>query len=533
MLDLLDPRKIPGSKFPLGILLLAGVIGSGVDAVGNLALPEIQATFGLSVAGVVQLQSFIATASFAFALPLGYLADRVRRVRLLQINAAAGTLSNIAMAFSGSPGAYAATNLAGSFTGDLATPAVQPLLADWYPSGARARILSIQSVAGRVGGLLSTIVAGYLITTLGWRETLLIMSVISLAVVPLYLLLREPVRGGIDRLEAGASPARAAIAQPVPSFREAVRGAFAVRTVWVLAIATMVVTIGSVPADSIGQLVLAQKFLLSPLQRAFLMNVQTVLIVPCVMFGGAIADRYLTKRPRLVISGFATLYFTIAATYVVLAVAPNLLVFTAPTVFLALVVAVFVPAQFAVLSLVIPARYRATGMQVNVLFTFFGTAIATVLSHSLISGGTSSQSVFFVFAPFALAAGVIALFATGFVDRDMRAARAASMAEDEVDRARLEQEDKVLVIRDLDAGYDGIQVLFNVDLDVRVGEIVALVGTNGAGKSTLLRAICGLHPADNGVISTRQPGTSPSPRPMRTHAAVWSTCQAAVACFPA
>ena len=48
------------------------------------------------------------------------------------------------------------------------------------------------------------------------------------------------------------------------------------------------------------------------------------------------------------------------------------------------------------------------------------------------------------------------------------------------------------MIRSLDAGYDGVQVLFGVDLDVGDGEMVAVLGTNGAGKSTLMRAISGL-----------------------------------------
>ena len=49
-------------------------------------------------------------------------------------------------------------------------------------------------------------------------------------------------------------------------------------------------------------------------------------------------------------------------------------------------------------------------------------------------------------------------------------------------------------------GYDGVPVLFEVDLEIAEGEIVALIGTNGAGKSTLLRAIGGITEADSGAV---------------------------------
>ncbi|HEX3705947.1 MAG TPA: ATP-binding cassette domain-containing protein [Mycobacteriales bacterium] len=61
-------------------------------------------------------------------------------------------------------------------------------------------------------------------------------------------------------------------------------------------------------------------------------------------------------------------------------------------------------------------------------------------------------------------------------------------------------DDALLVCRDLDVGYDGVQVLFGVDMHVRRGEVLALLGTNGAGKSTLLRAISGLTMPSAGTV---------------------------------
>jgi branched-chain amino acid transport system ATP-binding protein len=49
-----------------------------------------------------------------------------------------------------------------------------------------------------------------------------------------------------------------------------------------------------------------------------------------------------------------------------------------------------------------------------------------------------------------------------------------------------------LQVRQLSTGYGPIQALDAVSLQVRQGEVVALVGPNGAGKSTLLRTISGL-----------------------------------------
>ena len=52
----------------------------------------------------------------------------------------------------------------------------------------------------------------------------------------------------------------------------------------------------------------------------------------------------------------------------------------------------------------------------------------------------------------------------------------------------------------IDAGYGTMQVLWGVDLDVRAGETVLLLGANGAGKTTFLKSLVGLIDARHGRI---------------------------------
>jgi branched-chain amino acid transport system ATP-binding protein len=59
----------------------------------------------------------------------------------------------------------------------------------------------------------------------------------------------------------------------------------------------------------------------------------------------------------------------------------------------------------------------------------------------------------------------------------------------------------MLELHGVSAGYGGATVLHDIDLTVRAGEIVTLVGANGAGKSTLVKAISGLVAPQAGRIT--------------------------------
>ena len=58
----------------------------------------------------------------------------------------------------------------------------------------------------------------------------------------------------------------------------------------------------------------------------------------------------------------------------------------------------------------------------------------------------------------------------------------------------------LLELRGLEVNYGGIRAVKGIDLEVREGELVCLIGANGAGKSTTLRAVCGLLAAHAGSV---------------------------------
>src|SRR3984957_17841606 len=70
----------------------------------------------------------------------------------------------------------------------------------------------------------------------------------------------------------------------------------------------------------------------------------------------------------------------------------------------------------------------------------------------------------------------------------------------------------VLSLRDVSKRFGAVAALTDIELDVRAGEVVALVGDNGAGKSTLVKILAGVHAPSSGTITFNgAPVTFPDP----------------------
>jgi phospholipid/cholesterol/gamma-HCH transport system ATP-binding protein len=61
-------------------------------------------------------------------------------------------------------------------------------------------------------------------------------------------------------------------------------------------------------------------------------------------------------------------------------------------------------------------------------------------------------------------------------------------------------ESPIISVRDLTVSYGGQRVLNGVNLDIRHGEVMVLLGASGSGKSTMLRHISGLERPDSGTV---------------------------------
>ena len=61
--------------------------------------------------------------------------------------------------------------------------------------------------------------------------------------------------------------------------------------------------------------------------------------------------------------------------------------------------------------------------------------------------------------------------------------------------------DVILTMKGIDKSFPGVHALDHVDLEVRRGEVHALMGENGAGKSTLMKVLTGIYTKDSGTIT--------------------------------
>jgi ribose transport system ATP-binding protein len=87
------------------------------------------------------------------------------------------------------------------------------------------------------------------------------------------------------------------------------------------------------------------------------------------------------------------------------------------------------------------------------------------------------------------------------------------MASVDVSLVHLDATPPLIEVRGLSKAFPGVQALVGVDLEIRGGEVHAIVGENGAGKSTLMKILAGIYQPDSGnLLLDGQPARLSGPR---------------------
>ena len=462
-----------------------------------LLIPEIRDYYGASVTKINVVVVVATLLPLVAAVPLGYLSDRVRRTPLLGIGFVMSGVFSLGTAFSTSLIMLGVMRLGAGF-GLCFEGSVQSLLSDTYPLEKRTGIFSVLSIATPLASFLGPIMAGVVGMRYGWQMPFLFAGLPTLVLAPLVFRLRNPARGVQERLAAGASEEVAAVEDAPPGWTEGWRVARSIRTLrrlW----ASLPFLVGSVVVVyTLFPNLLHDQFQLNTLDRAYITAIQQAAAALALIFGTPLLMRIAEKSPARMITSAGLLSTLAAGSVVLAALSPWLPLTILGLVLIGLTTAPLAPAIIALISLTVPARARGFALSFGSLFVAIGIAFA--IPSGALADAFSIQAGIAAMAPVFLVGAIILTSAGASVSADIRAATAAAMAGETVRQARAAGQTKLLVCRDLDAGYGQVQILFGVDLEIDEGEIVALLGTNGAGKSTLLGAINGSNPAWNGAV---------------------------------
>ncbi|HZQ28376.1 MAG TPA: MFS transporter [Acidimicrobiales bacterium] len=499
-IDGLNLRKaVAGQPASPLVFLTVDAILTGWNAYSFIVLlPSIRDELHVDVRYVIGLTTLVAMVGTLIGPVTGFIADRRSRVRMLAIGNVA---ANAAFGLTGAApnvGAITAAQVGGGVGQGISQPTVVPLISDWYPPEVRGRVVAFVFAAGQVVGLFGPLVAGGMVVLAGWRGAAMTFGVLGLAASIPFFFVREPKRGRFDRIAMGASEEVAEKEQKAVSWAEGWRAARQVVTLRRIWYATPFMLAGFYISQGIAALYFSDEFGVGPLGRGAIQSVSLLGGIIGLLVTGPLADRMIQDKPGRVFTLLSGLLLGNALCVVVLALSPYLWLSIVANFTLLCVGISILPLEMTMVSLVVPARLRAFGISSIGPWQLLGQAFVQILIFTVPFG--SLRGALALLVPIYLAAIYLLGAAGQGVERDIRAAKAASMADEEADRARKSGRNKMIICRDVDVTYDGTQVLFNVDFDVEEGEIVALLGTNGAGKSTLLRAIAGIQEASNGAI---------------------------------
>ena len=485
--------------------LVPGTINNGITIIGH----NLQVSFHMSNASLGAVAFVAQVAQLLWAVPLALWADRGSRKLVAGVALLIFSVFGTFMALSPNVWAFAFLYLVASIGFGVNNTVHNSYLSDAYPVEGRGRVFSWHNLSDPLSQTVGILIFGFVVTVAhSWRYGLLV-ALVGIPMGFALFTLREPEKGANESSHilkaSGMDLQSQQETAPRVLLGSAITRLLRIRSLYFELVAVAILGFAGTGASLFGNLFFIDKFHLDTAGRSevyAIIGLAAFLGLPMAYFFG---DRYFRRAPQrpLVIAGFCMMAYGclfVGSLYV-----PKLWMCVVMQFLANAAVSPLAICIFLTLAATAPPEMRTIcfamfGVYSLVFGGFAGSVIVGAISDAI--GGLHGIIVSLsIIAPVCIVGGVLSIVGSYSVRRDI-----TMVIEDVIERyteGKRRQsggEIPALQVHNLDFYYGTNQVLFDVNLEVEQGEMVALLGTNGAGKSTLLRAVSGLSHPHRGVI---------------------------------
>jgi ABC-type branched-subunit amino acid transport system ATPase component/MFS family permease len=475
--------------FPLAVLFGLTTADQIDTQAFTVLAPNIAKHFDVSESALGSIAILVLVVGPILGMPLAHLADRWKRVPIAIGGAVIWTVFSVLTGLAPSLWFLIVARVIATSGEIVNTPVHSSIMADSYSPPTRMKAFGIYTIGQTVGGALGAFAAGELAHAYGFRVPFLVLAVPTVLVILMAMRLPEPERGRFEAIETPVTP----------PLTQTVRELWRLRSLRYQWIGTAFAAAGLIPARIIFQFYLDKDFGVNEVGRGYILGVGTAFTLPAIIYGSAYVTRRLDVAPSKGLRTISLIGGAAGALMITTAGAPSIWVVVPLLWLIVMLFAVLTPALLTVTATIASPETRSTAFALQGVVALAGVPLALVgalLGDVSLRGAMVYLGVLFLI-------GIRYFFiACRYVDADVARLDPARqlLASAGVNGSGEPLPDVLLQTQGVTVSYSGVQVLFGVDLEIREGEIVALLGTNGAGKSTILNAISGVVEPDGGNV---------------------------------
>jgi ABC-type branched-subunit amino acid transport system ATPase component/sugar phosphate permease len=490
---------------PLILLTLAATVTdtivNGIGVVG----PEIKTSFHLSDAGLGALIFVGAVAQIGWGMPVAVFADRGSRRNVAAVTLLIFSVTVPIMALVHNVWPFVFLYLIAAIGLGSSDTVHNAYLADAYPTSARARVFTWHNLNDPVSQTIGILLVGYIAaSTHNWRWALG-LAIVGVPIALSIFFIREPEKGANESSHilkaAGMDIETEQEHAPKVLLGSAVTRLLRIRSLYYELVAVAILGFAGTGIPLFGSLYYQRVWHLGVAHRAdvlAIIGLSSFLGLPVVYFVG---DKLFRRAPEKPLVVAAVCIAVFGGLYSVSLYMPHLWMVVVLQFLAQSAVAPLSICIFQTLAATAPPEMRAICFGLFGVYALVFGGFAGGILLGAISDATNVTTALTTIGPVCAVGGVLLLVGSRFVRGDI-----TLVIEDVLERYAEGKRRKAggaipaLQIHNMDFYYGNQQVLFDVNLEVPEGDIVALLGTNGAGKSTLLRAVAGLDHPHRGVI---------------------------------